>query len=235
MGEEGEEALPGCRLYLVTPLLSPAGGLDAEAFAPVLAATLDAGDVASLLLRCADASDDAARRAADRLRPVTQDRGVAVLLEDRPDLVAATGADGVHLARGEADVIAARRLLGPDMIVGAACAVSRHRAMVAAERGADYVAFGDPGALDARSGSATGADDETMSLVAWWSALMTVPCVAFANVAPADIGPLVRAGADFLALGARLWEWPDGPEAGLRAYLAAIAEAQEMNGKPPGD
>lgn len=200
------------------------GGLDPADFAPVLKTVLEAGDVASLLLRLGQAPDEAVRHAADRLRPVAQDRGVAFLLDDRPDLVAATGADGVHLDREDADLAAARRRLGPDAIVGASCATSRHRAMVAAEQGADYVAFGGP----ATDGG------EILSVVEWWSALMTVPSVAFVDVMPAKIAPLVRAGADFLAVGERLWDWPDGPAAALRAYLAAIAAAQESGASSAG-
>ena len=72
----------GCRLYLITP-----PKLDPLPFADQLAAALDAGDVAAVQLRLKDVDDDAWRRAIDALRPVTQSRGVAFLLNDRADLV----------------------------------------------------------------------------------------------------------------------------------------------------
>ena len=68
-----------CRLYLVTP---PA--LEPASFRNILAAALDAGDVACVQLRLKDVSDDAIRRSCDALRPITQARGVAFLLNDRP-------------------------------------------------------------------------------------------------------------------------------------------------------
>jgi thiamine-phosphate pyrophosphorylase len=68
----------GCRIYLITP---PA--LDPAPFAGLLAAALDAGDVAAVQLRLKDVEDDVWRRAIDALRPVCQSRGVAFLLNDR--------------------------------------------------------------------------------------------------------------------------------------------------------
>ncbi len=131
------EAGARCRLYLITP---PA--LDPGRFADDLAAALDAGDVAAVQLRLKPITDDALRRAIDVLRPVAQSRGVAFLLNDRPDLVRESGCDGAHVGADDMDVAAARRLLGTDLTLGASCYASRDRAMAAGEAGADYVAFG---------------------------------------------------------------------------------------------
>jgi thiamine-phosphate pyrophosphorylase len=207
----------------VTPPGLASGGLDPQAFAPILASALDAGDVASLLLRLPGAADDAVRRAADLLRPIAQDRDVAFLLNDRPDLAVETGADGVHLEDERANLAAARRLLGPDAIVGAAGDLERHRAMVAAERGADYIAFGrlegpeEPTPEDAAA---------LAELIGWWSELMTVPSVALGAFTPDNCAPIVHAGADFLSVGSGVWDHPDGAAAGVRAFLAAIDAAQ---------
>lgn len=94
----------------------------------------------------------------------------------------------------------ARRRLGPEMIVGVACA-TRDDAITVAENGADYVAFGD---FDAAAPTA-----ETLDLVQWWSALMTVPCVAAPGATPAARAALAGADADFVAL--RLEARPDSP------------------------
>ena len=76
-----------CRLYLLTPPTLPAD------FADTLTAALESGDVAALQLRLPDADDDAILRAADLVRPVAHARGVAVILEGRPDLVVQAGCD----------------------------------------------------------------------------------------------------------------------------------------------
>ncbi|MEX0744115.1 MAG: thiamine phosphate synthase, partial [Phycisphaeraceae bacterium] len=133
-----------------------------------MAAALEGGDVACLLLRLEDASDDEVRAAAAVLRPVAQGRGVAFLIDGRPGIAAETGADGVHV-EGASAYEAARRAVGADAIVGVGCGGSRDAAMTAAERGADYVAFGSFAA------AAAGPD---LELLGWWSELMIVPCVA---------------------------------------------------------
>ncbi|GIX11242.1 thiamine phosphate synthase [Elioraea sp.] len=205
-----------CRLYLITP---PA--FDPQPFRDLLARTLDAGDVAALQLRLKGADDDAIRRAADLLRPVAQERGVAVIMNDRADLAVATGCDGAHLGREDGDLRAARRLLGPDRTLGATCHASRHLAMEAAEAGADYVAFGaffPTGTKETRHRP----DPEILTI---WSETTEIPCVAIGGITAANCGVLVRAGADFLAVIGGVWNHPEGPEAGVRAINAAIARA----------
>ena len=141
MGDGAE----GCRVYLITP-----PRLEPAPFADLLAAALDAGGptagpdpaVAAVQLRLKDVSDDDWRRAIDALRPVAQSRGVAFLLNDRADLVRATGCDGVHVGQDDMPARQARALIGPEATLGVTCKGSRDLAMQAGEDGADYVAFG---------------------------------------------------------------------------------------------
>jgi thiamine-phosphate pyrophosphorylase len=207
---------PRCRLYLITP---PA--LDPLAFRDTLARALDAGDVAAVQLRLKGVDDDAIRRAADALRPVAQERGVAFLMNDRADLAVATGCDGAHLGRTDGDLRAARRLLGPDRTLGATCHDSRHLAMEAAEAGADYVAFGAFFPTETKE-TRHRPDPEILTI---WSETTEIPSVAIGGITAENCGVLVRAGADFLAVIGAVWNHPEGPEAGVRALNAAIARA----------
>jgi len=204
------------RLYLVTPpAFAPA------AFANRLAEALDAGDVACVQLRLKPADDDAIRRAADALRPVAQQRGVAFLMNDRPDLALATDCDGVHVGQEDTSYAEARRVLGLGRIIGVTCHASRHLAIEAAEAGADYVAFGAffPSASKAAKHRAE------PEIIRWWSELMTVPCVAIGGITPENCAPLVAAGADFLAVISAVWDHPQGPAAAVKAFATAIAAA----------
>lgn len=205
----------GCRLYLVTP---PA--LEPAAFAPLLAAALDAGDVACVQLRLKDLDDDALRRAIDLLRPVAQSRNVAFLINDRPDLAVELGCDGAHVGQSDMPAAAARKLLGK-LTMGVTCHDSRDLAMTAGEDGADYVAFG---AFFPTGTKATSHRAEA-ELLAWWSELMEPPCVAIGGITAANCAPLVAAGADFLAVVGAVWLHPDGAGAGVRAMNAAISAA----------
>lgn len=204
------------RLYLVTP-----AALDPASFRDTLASALDAGDVACVQLRLKNVGDDAIRRACDALRPVAQDRDVAFLLNDRPDLAAATGCDGVHVGQEDTPYAEARRILGADRIVGVTCHSSRDLAMEAAEAGADYVAFG---AFFPTTTKVSGHRAEP-EILRWWSEIMTVPCVAIGGITPENCAPLVQAGADFLAVVAAVWSHPEGPAAAVRAFEQAIATA----------
>lgn len=205
---------PACQLYLITP-----PRFDAAAFSRDLAAALDAGPVAAVQLRLKGADDETVRRTCDRLRGVVQDRDVAFILNDRPDLAAELGCDGVHIGQDDASYRDARRALGEDGIVGVTCHDSRHLAMEAADAGADYVAFGAffPTATKAPK---TRAEPEVLS---WWSELMTVPCVAIGGITLENAPPLIEAGADFLAVCAGVWEHPDGSAAAVAAFTRLMA------------
>ena len=204
-----------CRLYLVTPVTA------GPEFADTLARALDAGDVAAVQLRLKDAADDEWRRTIDALRPVAQARDVAFLLNDRADLVRETGCDGVHVGQTDTPAREARRLIGDGLTLGVTCHDSRDLAMTAGEDGADYVAFGAfyP---TATKDAPTRAEPE---LLAWWSELMELPCVAIGGITAANCAPLVAAGADFLAVVGAVWAHPAGPAAGVVAMNRAIAAA----------
>jgi len=201
------------RLYLITP---PA--FDPASFAKELAEALAGGDVACLQLRLKDCDDDTIRRATLVLKPITQDRGVAFIMNDRPDLAAELDCDGVHVGEEDAPYAEARRLLGADRIVGVTCGASRHRALAAAEAGADYVAFGAFFPSPTKGGAKYRADPE---LLRDWSETTVVPCCAIGGITQQNCGALVEAGADFLAVISAVWSHPKGPR-------AAVAEFNEV-------
>jgi thiamine-phosphate pyrophosphorylase len=203
-----------CRLYLITPPVLPPD------FADRLATALDAGDVACLQLRLKDAPRDAVKRAIEALMPIAQARDVAFLLNDDAPLAAEMGCDGAHLGQQDGDHAGARRLL-EGRILGITCHDNRHLAMQAGELGADYVAFG--AFFPTTTKEAT--HRAPVELLEWWSEVFTVPSVAIGGITAANCGPLVRAGADFLAVVGAVWNHPEGPAAGVRAMNAAIADA----------
>ncbi|HXM84176.1 MAG TPA: thiamine phosphate synthase [Stellaceae bacterium] len=202
------------RLYLITP-----SALEPQSFAGKLAEALDAGDVACVQLRLKNANDDAIRRAADILRPVAQQRGAAFLMNDRADLALSCGCDGVHVGPEDTPYAEARALLGPERIVGVTCRDSRHEAIEAADAGVDYVAFGAFFPTKTKEAKAR-AEPE---ILRWWSEIMTVPCVAIGGITPENCSPLVKAGADFLAVISAVWDHPQGPGAAVKAFAQAIA------------
>jgi thiamine-phosphate pyrophosphorylase len=169
------------RFYLVTPPVS-----DPAAFTSELMPVLGAADVAAVLLRLADADERTLINRAKDITPPVQDRGIALIVDGRPEIVAHSGADGAHLNSIEA-FSAALGTLKPDRIAGAGGLGTRHDAMVAAEAGADYVLFG------------SAEEAANLERVAWCAEVLELPCVAFAR-SEAEVSPLIEAGADFIAL-----------------------------------
>ncbi len=200
------------RLYLITP---PA--LDPDRFAGDLEEALAGGDVACVQLRLKDVDDATVRRAARVLQPIAQQRGVAFIMNDRPDLAAELDCDGVHVGEEDAPYAEARRLLGPDRIVGVTCGDSRDRAIVAAEAGADYVAFGAFFPSMTKAGAKFRATPEVLRD---WSETTVVPCCAIGGITQENCAPLVEAGADFLAVIGAIWSYPHGPRAAVRDFNA---------------
>ncbi|KPF79255.1 thiamine-phosphate pyrophosphorylase [Brevundimonas sp. AAP58] len=205
---------PDCQLYLITPPLI----VDLEAFAGALEHALDAGPVAALQIRIKPADDAEITTAVQRLAPVAQARGVAIILNDRPDLAAALGCDGVHVGQSDCSVASARRVMGKSAIIGVTCHDSRHLAMEAAEAGADYVAFG---AFFPTSTKETvhRPDPDILTI---WQEVMEVPCVAIGGITVDNAAMLVEAGADFLAVSGGVWGHPEGPAAAVREFTRIL-------------
>lgn len=213
-GKDHVISTDSCRLYLITPPVIE----NPYEWVKVWEEALDADDIACVQIRLKGLADDDVARIVDVLRPPAQRRGVAVLLNDRPDLAFETGCDGVHIGQEDASYADARKAVG-DGIVGVTCHDSRHLAMEAGERGADYVAFGaffPTTTKDAKFHADT-------DLLTWWSELFTVPAVAIGGITVDNCRPLVEAGADFLAVSGGVWSHPEGPAAAVKAFNRIIA------------
>lgn len=197
-----------CQLYLISPEeIGPE--FDAR-----LREALAAGPLAAFQLRMKGASDEQILAAAERLKRICAEHEVAFIMNDRMDLAKACGADGVHLGQGDGDPRDARALLGPSAQIGVTCHDSRHLAMEAGEAGADYVAFG---AFFPTSTKET-VHRPDPSILSWWSTLFEIPSVAIGGITPGNAAVLADAGADFVAVCSAVWNHPDGPGAGVRAF-----------------
>lgn len=197
------------QIYLISPLET--GG----DFPDRLARALDAASVAAFQFRVKGLDEHQAARLAEPLQAICAAREVAFIVNDSIALAKRLGADGVHLGQSDGTVAEARERLGRDAQVGVTCHNSRHLAMEAGEAGADYVAFGAFFPTETKTVEHVATPD----LLEWWQGLMEIPCVAIGGITAANCAPLVRAGADFLAVSGGVW---NGDEA---ANVKALAEA----------
>ena len=203
------------RLYLVTP------PLDTPASAAKLAEALTAADVAAVLARAPAAGDTGLIERVRAVAPAVQDRGVAFLIEGHPENVEPAGADGAHVT-GIGAFDAALPLLKPRYIVGCGGLGSRHDAMVAGERGADYVMFGEPDPAGRRPAFAA-----VLDRVAWWAEVFEIPCVGWAMNLD-EVAALAGAGADFVAIADAVWTDPRGPGPAVASAAARLQTSEPV-------
>ncbi len=184
-----------CELYLISPQDV------SDAFPDRLRAALGGGPVAAFQLRVKGVDEHALARLAEPLQRICADAGTAFIVNDSVALAKRLGADGVHLGQSDGDAREARDVLGPSVQIGVTCHDSRHLAMEAGEKGADYVAFG------AFYPTTTKPSDHRPDprLLSWWTSLFEVPCVAIGGITPDNAPPLIAAGADFIAVCNAVW------------------------------
>jgi thiamine-phosphate pyrophosphorylase len=199
------------RLYLITP---PA--FELAAFSRALEDALSGGDIACVQLRLKDVSDAEVLRVGAALKGIVQSADAAFIVNDRPDLAVKLDADGVHVGQEDAGYAEARALMGRDRIVGVTCHNSRDLAYEAAEAGADYVAFGAFYPTGTKE-PAYWAEPEILEI---WQETMETPCVAIGGITVENAEPLVRAGADFIAVSAGVWAHAHGPRAAVSQFNA---------------
>jgi thiamine-phosphate pyrophosphorylase len=201
---------PPCQLYLVSPL-DVAG-----TFPDRLARALDAGPVAAFQFRVKDVDQHAAAALAEPLQRLCADREVAFIVNDSIALAKRLGADGVHLGQDDGDPREARDALGPDVQIGVTCHDSRHLAMEAGERSADYVAFG----AFFPTPTKTVEHHPDPSILSWWASMFELPSVAIGGITPANAPALVQAGADFIAVSHAVWGGDEA--AAVRAFAEVL-------------
>ena len=196
-----------CKLYLISP--QDVGG----GFPDRLRSALGGGEVAAFQLRVKDVDDHQLARLAEPLQRMCGEAGTAFIVNDSMSLARRLGADGVHLGQSDGDVREARALLGPAAQIGVTCHDSRHLAMEAGEAGADYVAFG---AFYPTTTKPSHYRPDP-AILSWWSSLFEIPCVAIGGITPANAAPLVKAGADFVAVCQAVWSAED-PASAVAAF-----------------
>jgi len=205
--------LAGRRLYLCTS--------DRPDLASFVAACIRGGvDVVQLRDKVLDARGLLER--ACLALAVCRHHDVPFILNDRPDLALEAGADGVHVGQDDAPPALARRILGPEAIVG----LSTHAPAeldASSSEPVDYVSAGPVEATPTKPGRAgTG-----LGYLTYAASAAAHPFFVTGGVTPATIGPMVAAGARRFVVVRWLTEAPD-PEANARRLVQALDRALDQ-------
>ena len=118
------------------------------------------------------------------------------IINDRAELVNEVGSDGVHVGSDDIFVARAREIVGEDKVVGASCYGDVDLAIEAGSDGADYVAFGQ--FYETATKPPKGRPKP--EILEFWSRNSIVPSVAIGGITPQNAEPLIKAGADFIAV-----------------------------------
>ncbi len=164
-----------------------------------------AGGVRAVQYRDKGTDRERRRQEARALLELCRSRCVPLIINDDPELAAAIGADGVHLGKGDAGILQAREILGPQALIGVSCYNHLDLALAAEAQGADYVAFG----RFFSSSTKPDAVQADLALLREARPLLHIPIVAIGGITPENGGPLVAAGADMLAVIHGLFGQPD--------------------------
>jgi len=173
------------------------------------------GGVDVFQLRDKHASDDELLRAAAVARRLCDEHGALFVLNDRPDLAVAAGADGVHLGQDDMPLPQAREIVGPDLLLGRS---THNPEQVDGAAGADYIGVGPVHATPTKLGRpAVGTQ-----LVRYAAEHASVPFFAIGGLDAETLPGAVAAGATRAAVVRAISEAPD-PEAAARELRAALA------------
>lgn len=124
-------------------------------------------------------------------------REVPLLIENNLELAVKLKVDGVHLTNGQKLVKEAREMLGGSKIIGSFCGNSKHSGLVAAEHGANYIAF------QAEKNTVL-ANQNSLELFKWWTEFIEIPVMAEC-LGDGQISKQVSVYCDFLSLDFNIW------------------------------
>lgn len=161
---------------------------------------------------------------AQALRELTRRAGVPLIVNDRLDVALAIDADGVHVGQDDMPAALARRLIGPDKILGVSAA-NLAEAMQAAQDGADYLGVGPIFATPTKPDAAPPIGMEGLRAICRQVAL---PIVAIGGINAANAADAIRAGAHGIAVVSAVVAAEDVAAAASQ-LRAMVAEARQRD------
>lgn len=199
-----------CRLYALLGSRMSKGSLRETARAAI------AGGADVIQLRDKPVPDDELLALAAELRDLTDETGRILIINDRPDIAAIVGADGVHLGQHDLPIAEARRLLRPGAIVGRSTH-SLAQAKAAVAEGADYVAVGPVFQTETKDAG----DPVGVELIREVAQVVTLPIVGIGGITPDNTRSVIDAGASLVAVCGAI-TGAENPKAAAAAIRQAI-------------
>ncbi|RWE46833.1 MAG: thiamine phosphate synthase [Mesorhizobium sp.] len=200
-----------CRIVLIAPPL---------ATAEHICAAFDGGDIASLILP-GNGMDDAAFQAfAEKIVPLAQAAGIAVIIAGDSRIAGRVHADGIHVEANRNELAETIERLADKMMVGTGGAKTRDEALDLGEERPDYMFFGRFGYDNKPE-----PHPRNLSLGEWWAQMIQIPCIVMAGSELASVETVAATGAEFVALSSAVFAEGLDPRAAVAAANALLDDS----------
>ncbi|MDX8479240.1 thiamine phosphate synthase [Mesorhizobium sp. VK24D] len=199
-----------CRIVLIAPPLASADHI---------CAAFDGGDIASLILPDNGMDDAAFQAFAEKIVPVAQGCGIAVIIAGDSRIAGRVHADGIHVEAGRKDLAETIERLAGKMMVGAGGAKTRDEALELGEERPDYMFFGRFGYDNKPE-----PHPRNLSLGEWWAQMIQIPCIVMAGSDLASVETVAATGAEFVALSSAVFANRLDPRVAVAAANALLDE-----------
>lgn len=177
-----------------------------------LDAALSGGDVASVILYHSDPEDPSFESYCDKLVPIIQNAGAAVMIRDDTRIAGRCEADGIYLERNRSDLADVIARFSPQKIVGCGGIMTRHNALQVGELGPDFVLLGKTG-KDIKPE----AHPKNLALGEWWAQFVEIPAIVPGGNNVQSVVEVAKAGVDFVLLDKAVFGGDENPELAVKA------------------
>ena len=201
------------KIYLISP-----PKIEIKTFSAKLSSALETGLIPAFQLRLKDYEKTEVVKIAKELKKICDENNCLFLLNDFYEIALEIGAGGVHLGAEDGMIKEIRKNTPKNFIIGASCYDSRHLAIEAAEQGADYLSFGT--FFPSKTKNSQGKP--TVEIISWCNELTDLPIVAIGGITADNCSPIVKAGADFLAIVSYVWDHPNGEKKAIEMLMKSI-------------
>ena len=199
-----------CRIVLIAPPLVPAEHI---------CAAFEGGDIASLILPDNGMDDASFQAFAEKIVPVAQGAGIAVIIAGDSRIAGRVQADGIHVETRPQELAETIERLAGKMMVGAGGAKTRDEALELGEERPDYMFFGRFGYDNKPE-----PHHRNLALGEWWAEMISIPCIVRGGSELASVETVGATGAEFVALSSAVFADGRDPAAAIAAANALLDE-----------
>ena len=199
-----------CRIVLIAPPFVPA---------EQICSAFEGGDIASLILPDNGMDDASFQAFAERIVPIAQGAGIAVIIAGDSRIAGRVQADGIHVEAKPRDLAETIERLAGKMMVGAGGAKTRDEALELGEERPDYMFFGRFGYDNKPE-----PHPRNLSLGEWWAQMIQIPCIVMAGSDLASVEDVADTGAEFVALSSAVFADGVDPKTAVARANALLDE-----------